>query len=357
MNGLHRTIRVALMLGSLLAGRQVLSADDGERQVAVEINKANGLLRSGDVDGAVKAYHQVQGSAAERADLSYNMAVAQYRKGDVAAAEGLFKQASVSENDALAAKARYNLGNCNYAATLRSAENDHPTAIKGLEKAIENYRSALEIDPNDADSRANIELASAMIDKLREQDKKQQEQQKKDQQQKQDQKNQQNKDKQDQKDENSKQQDKKDSQQQNKDQKQDKDQKQSQQNEQQKSDSSQEKKSQGEQSSQDKQQQKKDENSKGQSGDKPEQKPQEQKSKGQESKSEQKDSKAQSQAEEQGKKDSADQKPESKPQDQSQPSPDKQQGNSEADKQADKSQQQKPRRSRIRRTSGLRRMR
>ena len=165
------------MLSSLLAGSQVLAAE-GEREVAVEINKANGLLRSGDVDGAVKAYRQVQDGAPDRADLSYNMAVAQYRKGDMAAAEQLFNQASAAENDALAAKARYNLGNCNYAAALRSAETDHPAAIKSLEKAIENYRSALEIDSNDADSRANIELASAMIDKLREQDKKQQQQQK-----------------------------------------------------------------------------------------------------------------------------------------------------------------------------------
>src|SRR6478609_2200380 len=176
MNGLHRTIRVGLVLSTLLVGRQVLAAEGGEREVATEINKANGLLRSGDVDRAMKAYHQVQTGAPERADLSYNMAVAQYRKGDVAAAEGLFKQAATSENDALAAKARYNLGNCNYAAALQSAETDHPTAIKGLEKAINNYRSALEVDPNDADSRANIELASTLIDKLREQDKKKQEQ-------------------------------------------------------------------------------------------------------------------------------------------------------------------------------------
>src|SRR5258705_4807465 len=121
MNGLHRTIRVALMLGSLFAGRQVLAAD-GEREVAIEINKANGLLRSGDVDAAVKAYRQVQNGTPDRADLSYNMAVAQYRKGDVAAAEKLFSHASAAEDDALAAKARYNLGNCNYAAALRIAE-------------------------------------------------------------------------------------------------------------------------------------------------------------------------------------------------------------------------------------------
>jgi Ca-activated chloride channel family protein len=317
MNGLHRTIRIALMLSSLFAGSQAFAADS-ERDVAVEINKANGLLRSGAVDAAVKAYRQVQNGAPGRADLSYNMAVAQYRKGDVAAAEKLFSHASAAEDDALAAKARYNLGNCNYAAALRIAETDHPSAIKGLERAIENYRSAMEIDANDADSRANIELAAAMIDKLREQDNKQQQQQQ--QQKQQDQKQQQKKDQNQQKQESSKQQDnqeKKDSQKQ-----QSKDQQQSQQNQQQKPDSSQEKKSQGEQGSQD-QQKKKDESSKNQAGDKPESKAQEQKSQPQESKSEQKDAKSQSQdsksqSQEHTKANSADDKQQSKPQNQSQ---------------------------------------
>src|SRR3954470_9532715 len=176
MNRLNSTVRFALLMSSFFAAHQAFAADS-EREVAVEINKANGLLRSGDVDSAMKAYHELQNAAPDRADLSYNMAVAKYRKGDMAAAEQLFNQAAASENDALAAKAHYNLGNCNYAAALRSAESDHTAAIKGLEKAIENYRRALQIDSNDADSRANVELASAMIDKLREQDKKQQQQQ------------------------------------------------------------------------------------------------------------------------------------------------------------------------------------
>jgi Ca-activated chloride channel family protein len=286
MNGLHRTICAALMLSSLFAGGQAL-ATDGDCEVAVEINKANGLLRDGDVDAAVKAYRQMQNGAPDRADLSYNMAVAQYRKGDIAAAERLFNKVSSAEDDALAAKARYNLGNCNYAAALRSAETDHPVAIKGLEKAIENYRSALAVEPNDADSRANIELAAAMIERLRDQDKKQQQQK-----QQQDQKQQQSKDKKEQKQESSKQQEnqeKKDSQQQGKEQQQ------SQQKGQQKPDSSQEKNSQGEQKSHDQQQKKKDENSKNRSGDKSESQTNEQKSQSQDSKSEQKDSKSQSQ--------------------------------------------------------------
>src|SRR3954454_19023165 len=138
MTGLHRTICVALVLSSLLAGRYVLAADS-QRDVAVEINKANGLLRSGNLDAAVKVYREVQNGAPDRADLSYNMAVAQYRKGDVAAAEKLFDQASAAEDDALAAKARYNLGNCNYAAALETAESNRTAAIKGFEKAIDNY--------------------------------------------------------------------------------------------------------------------------------------------------------------------------------------------------------------------------
>src|SRR5947208_6248887 len=161
MNGSHPKLSALLIMSSLLGGSQLFAAE-GERDVAVEINKANGLLRSGDVDAALKTYGQVQNSAPDRADLSYNMAVAQYRKGDVAAAEKLFNQAAGAENDAVAANARYNLGNCNYAAALKTAESDHPAAIKGLATAIENYRRALEIDPNDADSRANIELAAAM---------------------------------------------------------------------------------------------------------------------------------------------------------------------------------------------------
>src|SRR5215208_905647 len=124
MNGLRHTIRVALMLSSLLVGSQVLAAE-GERDVAVEINKANELLRKGDVDAAITSYRQVQNAAPDRADLSYNMAVARYRKGDVVAAEKLFNEAAASESDAIAAKARYNLGNCNYTTALRSAETDH----------------------------------------------------------------------------------------------------------------------------------------------------------------------------------------------------------------------------------------
>ncbi len=189
MSNYQRLICASLLLAGVGVAGNVRAADN-PRAVAVEINKANELLRKGDVDAAIGAYQKVQPDAPYRSDLSYDMAVAQYRKGDVAAAQHLFQSAAASDNDGLAAKARYNLGNCDYAAALKVSKSDAPTAIKGLDHAITNYRSALDIDPTDADARTNLELAARLRDKLRQQ---QQEQQKQQQQQQQQQNQKQNK--------------------------------------------------------------------------------------------------------------------------------------------------------------------
>jgi Ca-activated chloride channel family protein len=207
MNAIQKTLCASLVLTSIVCGPP-LWADDGERDLALEINKANELLRGGDVDAAIGVYQLVKERAPENFELSYNTAVAQYRKGDVTAAEQLFQATAASENDAIAAKARYNLGNCNYASALQQAEKDRPAAIRELESAIANYRSALDIDGADADARANIELAAQLIDKLRADHKQQEEQQKQQQQdqQQQEQQQEQSKDQQQQEQQNEQQQ-------------------------------------------------------------------------------------------------------------------------------------------------------
>jgi Ca-activated chloride channel family protein len=326
MMDIHHTIRVGLVLSSMLVGGRLL-AHEGERHIATEINKANELLRTGDVDGAVKAYGQVQTEAPDRAEVTYNMAVAKYRKGDVAAAEQLFKQTSTDGSDALAARSRYNLGNCNYASALQKAESDRSAAIKGLEGAIDSYRSALEIDPNDADSRANIELAATMIEKLREQEKKEQQKQQDNKQQQQNKDQQQKESKQDdkQKDKSKSQDDKqkqKSQQGQGKDQQ--KDEQHSQQKDhQQKGENSQE------------HEKKSGDDAKNQSADKEKQS---QKQKPQESASKKEDSKSQSQ--EPKKATSDEQQQQSQKNNESQAPPDKTADETKAKNQPNKSQQQ-----------------
>ena len=142
MNAFIKTFCVVLTLGGLAAAGPVRAADS-DREVATSINHANALLHSGDVKAALQAYENVQKTTAENTDLTYDLGVAQYRKGDLAAAERNFTEAATATSDPLAAKARYNLGNCSYAQALRQAETDHAAATTGFNKAIDSYRSAL----------------------------------------------------------------------------------------------------------------------------------------------------------------------------------------------------------------------
>ena len=153
---------------------------------ATDINAANALVREGKYDEALEIYRGVTPTDAVSDELDYNLAVAQYHKGDIAAARRLFSEVSTSADAKLASAAQYNLGNCSYADALVAADKDKPAAIELLKQAIEDYRGSLAGEPTNVDARANIELARELIKKLqepKEQDQQQQEQQQQDQQQ------------------------------------------------------------------------------------------------------------------------------------------------------------------------------
>ena len=168
------------------------------RQTATEINAANTLLRDGKVDEALAAYRKIVPAEQQRDELNYNMAVAEYRNGNIEAAEKLFTDVVGTDSPTIAADSRYNLGNCQYAGALKMAEQDKPAAIELLRKAIANYRGALRGKPNNPDARANIELAGELIRTLEQEQKKEDQQQNQDDQQQNEdkQQDQQNKDQQ-----------------------------------------------------------------------------------------------------------------------------------------------------------------
>ncbi len=145
----------------------------------------------GKFDEALDTYRSVTPSDAIKDELDYNLAVAQYRKGDIESAKGMFTEAATSSDSKLASAARYNLGNCFYADAVAAAEKDKPAAIESLGQAIEHYRGSLAGNPNHVDARANIELAAELMKKLQqEQEQQEQQQDQKQDEQKQDQQNQ-----------------------------------------------------------------------------------------------------------------------------------------------------------------------
>ncbi|WP_417847578.1 hypothetical protein [Thalassoglobus sp.] len=174
----------ALLIGAIAS--PVIAETSVEVTASKRINFANELVREGKYDEAIASYQEIQPTAEIQDELNYNVAVAQYRKGDLEAAKALFTAASASPQSSLASAARYNLGNCFYAQAVASAEQDKPAAIEALLQAIENYRGALTGNSNLTEARANIELAVELLKKL-EQEQEEEKQQQQEQQQNQDQ--------------------------------------------------------------------------------------------------------------------------------------------------------------------------
>lgn len=159
---------------------------------ATEINSSNELVREQRFDEAIVGYRAVTPTDNVKDDLNYNLAVAEYRKGDIETAKAMLTDAATSPDSKIAAAARYNLGNCFYSSAVTAADKDKPAAIESLRMAIGHYRASLAGNPNNVDARANIELAVELLKKLQQQnkEKQQKEQQQQQQNQKQDQQDQ-----------------------------------------------------------------------------------------------------------------------------------------------------------------------
>ncbi len=176
-------ISIALLacLASLLAfpaGAQ--EAASPSSRGSDQLRRAQQRLVEGDFEAALGLFESVETAAFSDADR-YNHGIALYRSQRLEAAAEAFRSAASASDPSLAARARYNLGNTSYARALELIQSESaetlPAAISSLEQAIDHYRSALRVAPQDRDARVNIELASNLIEKLKQQQQEQQQQQ------------------------------------------------------------------------------------------------------------------------------------------------------------------------------------
>ena len=120
-------------------------------------------MRDGKVEEALAAFRHVVPGDQQRDELNYNMAVAEYRSGNIDAAEKLFNEVAGTSTPAISSGSRYNLGNCLYAKAVQVAEQDKPAAIEHLRNAVSHYRGALRGDSNNPDARAAVFLSIGML--------------------------------------------------------------------------------------------------------------------------------------------------------------------------------------------------
>ena len=184
-----RSLILVLCLSTCFPGSRGLAQESKEnsavanRSFSAAVNEANQLVRDKKLNEALTIYSQLRLDHPEHALLNLNTGIAEFENGQFSAAKDSFTIASFSEDSEIAAKARYNLGNCFYAQALQSQSSDQnsppdvASAIESLQTAIQHYRRALRIQRDLPNARHNIELAVRLIDQLRQQQPPEQQQQ------------------------------------------------------------------------------------------------------------------------------------------------------------------------------------
>ncbi|MCH8851449.1 MAG: tetratricopeptide repeat protein [Planctomycetes bacterium] len=172
-------MKIALVIAINAAMACATWAEDASPQELVR--QANAHLQAGQYDEAIEKYEQAAELLPDAAEIAYNRAIGHYRKGDFENATEQFITSLKTRDPELEAKAKFNLGNCAYAAALAKKDNI-PEAVEHLKSAILHYKDAIESNPQDTDARINIEMAQLLMkDLLDKQKQKQEEQQNQDQ--------------------------------------------------------------------------------------------------------------------------------------------------------------------------------
>lgn len=187
------------------------------------VKKGNEQFQNKKYQSALEAYRKVQVKNPDAPEVLYDLGTALYKVDAFQeSAQDLETAASKTKDPALKARTLYNYGNAQY-------------RLGNFEKAIESYKKALALDPNDKDAKYNLEFLQKQKNKIDKKDQEKKKEQKKDQDKKDQPKDQQQQQqnqgqgKQDQQNQGQGQQDQKDQDQQNKDQKDQQDQGQGQQ--------------------------------------------------------------------------------------------------------------------------------
>lgn len=114
--------------------------------VAEQNNLANDFTAARDFDDAIISYSSAQVNDPDNPILYLNAAQAYFEEGEVEIAIEVLEQAILRGDETVQAQAYYNMGNFYYLS-------QQPVA------AIQAYREALLLNPNDNNARQNLELA------------------------------------------------------------------------------------------------------------------------------------------------------------------------------------------------------
>lgn len=131
-----------------------------------DVERGNRLFRAGKYEEAARVYQEVIAAGKAPAYVHYNLGTALLKLGRYSDAQQHLQMATrdTDGDAALRQRASYNLGN-RYLEAARKGDAAGEEKTQLLDAAVESYKQALRLDPNDMDAKWNLELA------LREQEK------------------------------------------------------------------------------------------------------------------------------------------------------------------------------------------
>lgn len=138
------------------------------------MHQGNALFRAGQYDRAEKYYLLVLKSQPHNSRAHFNLADTYLAKGNPGAADSLYNIVTQSEkNKQVRSMAWHNRGYICQTAALHDAQKQQQL----LRQAIEHYKQALRLTPNDNDTRYNLALCQRQLKKGNSQSQQQQQEQ------------------------------------------------------------------------------------------------------------------------------------------------------------------------------------
>lgn len=187
----------------------VVHGEDARKTGPEWVREGNRLLQEKEYAKALDAYDQAQIALPESAKINYNRGIALYELGRYDEAQTALQNALRPDAIELEPDIKYNLGRSEQAAAMQT-NGDMQKALDHTSRAIEFYNDALQLRPDDADTKKNLNIAETqqkflkkLIELARQQQQPQQDQSKKNDSEKDDQEKEDQQEKQDQQQQNS----------------------------------------------------------------------------------------------------------------------------------------------------------
>jgi|AGTN01.1.fsa_nt_gi Tfp pilus assembly protein PilF len=130
--------RIIILLLSLALAAPLFASASGK------VRAGNRLYKKARYDRSLEQYREAEISSPQNPVIRFNIGDALYKTGDFEASSNEFRRALASRDPRVRGAAYYNLGN----AAFRADKTD---------EALEYYKKALAVNPNDMDAKYNIE--------------------------------------------------------------------------------------------------------------------------------------------------------------------------------------------------------